>query len=90
MAEQLIALIDIRAGRPRNAAMAMQTLIANPLTPSEIKQMATDLLATLPPDALAPVAHAPARATPAAVSPAAVSPAAVSPASGAPAPAAHG
>jgi hypothetical protein len=64
MAQQLIALIDIRTGRPHNAALAMQTLIANPLTPPEIKQMATDLLATLPADALVspppPVGNAPA------------------------------
>ncbi len=91
MAQQLIALIDIRAGRPARAAATMQALIANPLTPPEIKQMATDLLTTLPPDALAPapppppppVGNAPAPHTP-------VTPAPVSPASGAPAPAAHG
>jgi hypothetical protein len=82
MAQQLIALIEIRTGRPRNAAATLQALIANPMTPPEIKQMATDVLTTLPADALAP-------ATPA-KTPANPSPANPSPASGARAPAAHG
>jgi hypothetical protein len=54
MAEQVIALIDIRQGKPREAADVMKRLIGDPLAPEGIRQMVADLITTLPPDALAP------------------------------------
>jgi hypothetical protein len=54
MAEQVIALIDIRQGKPREAAEVMKRLMGDPLAPEGIRQMVADLITTLPPDALAP------------------------------------
>jgi hypothetical protein len=56
MAEQVIALIDIRQGKMREAADTMKRLMGDPLAPEGIRQMVADLLTTLPPDALAPKA----------------------------------
>jgi hypothetical protein len=54
MAEQVIALIDIRQGKPRDAAEVMKRLMGDPQAPEGIRQMAADLITTLPPEALAP------------------------------------
>jgi hypothetical protein len=54
MAEQIIALIDIRQGKMREAADVMKRLIGDPQAPDGIRQMVSDLITTLPPDALAP------------------------------------
>ena len=48
MAEQEIALIDLRTGRTREAAVIMQRLAASPQVPEGIRGMAADLLSTLP------------------------------------------
>ena len=53
MAEQLVALLDIRTGNTREAASIMQRLSLDPMAPDNMRQMAADLLSTLPPDALA-------------------------------------
>jgi hypothetical protein len=55
MAEQVIALIDIRQGKMREAADIMKRLIGDPMAPEGIRQMVSDLLTTLPPDALTPL-----------------------------------
>ncbi len=54
VAEQIIALIDIRQGKLREAADVMKRLIGDPLAPEGIRQMVSDLITTLPPDAVAP------------------------------------
>ena len=57
MAEQVIAMIDLRTGRLREATAIMQRLATGPLVPEGIRSMATDLLSTLPappPPAAAP------------------------------------
>ncbi len=48
MAEQEIALIDLRTGHPREAGAILQRLAAGPLVPEGIRGMAADLLSTLP------------------------------------------
>ncbi len=58
MAEQEIALIDLRTGRVREASAIMQRLATGPLVPEGIRGMAADLLTTLP--AAPPVQAAPA------------------------------
>ena len=65
MAEQVIALIDLRTGRTQEAASILRRLSGSPAAPEGIRSMAADLLSTLPP-----------AATPAAASPGAASPAA--------------
>ncbi len=73
MALQVIALLDIRQGKYHDAALVMRGLSIDPLAPQGIRSMASDLLTTLPADALAatpaqPGAHRgatpPASATP--------------------------
>jgi hypothetical protein len=54
IAEQVIALIDIRQGKTREAADIMKRLIGDPMAPEGVRQMVSDLITTLPPDALAP------------------------------------
>ena len=54
MAEQLLALLDIRTGNTHEAASIMQRLTTDPMAPEDMRQMAADLLTTLPPDATAP------------------------------------
>jgi hypothetical protein len=56
MAEQVIALLDIRTGRLKDAARIMRELTTDGTVPEGIRQMAGDLLTTLPPDATAPAA----------------------------------
>ncbi len=56
MAQEIIALIDMRQGRMREAAEILKRLEADPLAPEGIRQMVADLMTTLPPDALAPPA----------------------------------
>ncbi len=53
MAEQTIALIDIRTGHVREAAGIMRRLSQTPQVPQDIRQMAGDLLTTLPPEVAA-------------------------------------
>jgi hypothetical protein len=70
MAEQVIALLDIREGKMREAADVMKRLIGDPMAPEGVRQMVADLITTLPPDALAPPpAPAPPPATQAAKPP---------------------
>ncbi len=75
MAEQLLALLDVRTGNTHEAATIMQRLTTDPMAPEDMRQLAADVLTTLPPDALTPSV----KTTP--------KPA---PAPAAPAPAAHG
>lgn len=53
MAEQLIALIDLRSGRTKEAAGIMRRLSVEPDVPEGVRGMAADLLTTLPTDATA-------------------------------------
>ncbi len=62
LAEQLLALLDVRTGNAREAASLLQRLTVDPGAPDTMRQMATDLLTTLPPEALAPVPAKPAPA----------------------------
>jgi hypothetical protein len=70
MAEQVIALIDIRQGKMREAADVMKRLIGDPQAPEGIRQMVSDLITTLPPDALAPPSEPAATKPPQAAAPA--------------------
>ena len=54
MAKLVVALIDQRQGKSRDAASIIQGLTIDPMAPEGVRQMATDLLAALPPDAVAP------------------------------------
>ncbi len=63
MAEQLIALLDVRTGNMHEAATIMKRLSTDPMAPEDMRQMAADVLTTLPPDPAA--APAPARTKPA-------------------------
>ncbi len=54
MAQQVIALLDIRTGHLHEAATLIQRITLDPTAPQDMRQMAGDLLTTLPPDALAP------------------------------------
>ncbi len=91
MAEQVIALLDLRTGRTRDAANIMNRLANGPMVPEGIRSMASDLLSTLPADATAeppPAAGAP---PPKAPSPRSQAPATQKPPAPAPiAPASHG
>ncbi len=66
MAQQVIALLDIRTGHLHEAASLIQRITLDPTAPQDMRQMAGDLLSTLPPDALAAPKPAGAAATPAA------------------------
>ncbi len=59
MAQQIIAVIDIRQGKMREAADIMKRLEADPVAPEGIRQMVADLMTTLPAEALAPLPAAP-------------------------------
>ena len=48
MADQVIALIDIRTGNVREAAGIMRRLSAERDVPDGVREMAADLLTTLP------------------------------------------
>jgi len=54
MAEQVIALLDLRTGNTHDAATIMRRLTLEPGVPQGIRTMAADLLTTLPPDAANP------------------------------------
>ena len=56
MAEQVLALLDVRQGKLREAGDIMRRLIVDPMAPEGIRQMMADLLTTLPPDAQKPPA----------------------------------
>ena len=56
MAEQMIALLDLRTGHVREAAGIMRRLTNQPGVPEGIRGMASDVLSTLPADAAAPPA----------------------------------
>jgi len=56
MAQQIIALVDLRQGKLREAADVMKRLEADPLAPEGIREMVADLMTTLPPEVLAPPA----------------------------------
>jgi hypothetical protein len=88
MAEQMIALLDLRMGKPREAAVIIRRLTIDPFVPEGIRQMAADLLTTLPADATAetPTATPPAAQPPAAKAPATPAPTAPKPAAKPPAP----
>ena len=51
MAEQLLALLDLRTGNTREAAAIMRRLTVDPGAPDDMRQMAADILTTLPPAA---------------------------------------
>jgi hypothetical protein len=54
MAEQVIALIDLRTGQAREAAGIMRRLSTETDAPEGVRGLAADLLTTLPPDAAQP------------------------------------
>ena len=54
MAEQMIALVDLRTGHAREAAGIMRRLASDASVPEGIRGMATDLLSTLPAELVAP------------------------------------
>jgi hypothetical protein len=54
LAEQVIALIDLRTGKAREAADILRRLTFDPQAPEGVRQMVADLLTTLPADATAP------------------------------------
>ena len=58
MAEQEIALIDLRTGHVREASLIMQRLATGPQVPEGIRSMAADLLSTLPAPPPPPAAQA--------------------------------
>jgi len=51
MAEQVIALIDVRQGKTHEAGDILRRLSIDPSAPDGIRQMATSLVAALPPEA---------------------------------------
>jgi hypothetical protein len=59
MAEQVIALLDLRAGKPAEAATLLKRLSTDPLSPPAIREMAADLLQTINTPAPAAPAAAP-------------------------------
>ncbi len=74
MAEQSIALLDLRMGKPAEAAAIMQRLSTDPGVPQGIREMAADLLTTIevPPSATpTAAASSVAPTTPAVAAPAA-------------------
>lgn len=77
LANETLALLDIRTGRVREAAAILQRLAKSPKAPQDMREMAGDVLTTLPADALAPNALAPPASS-------------KTPPPAAPAPAAHG
>jgi len=74
MAEQVIALIDLRMGKTHDAEMLMTRLTTDPMAPEGIRQMVADLLSALPPapapDTAPAAAKPPAPPTPASAKPA--------------------
>ena len=65
MAEEVVALIDLRQGKTHEAAEILQRLMIDPTAPEGIRQMVSDLVTTLPPEATKPVvAPAPPAPTP--------------------------
>jgi hypothetical protein len=64
MAEQVIALLDLRTGDTHDAAIIMRRLSLEPGVPQGIRTMAADLLTTLPPDATKPTPATPAKTAP--------------------------
>ena len=87
MAEQLVALLDIRAGNTHEAASIMQRLTTDPGAPDDMREMAADLLTTLPPAPAQPAPPQPAPSQPAPAQPAPAQPAPAQPAPAQPAPA---
>jgi hypothetical protein len=63
MAEQVIALLDLRAGKPAEAATLLKRLSTDPLSPPALREMAGDVLQTIdvpsPPKPPAPPAAPP-------------------------------
>jgi hypothetical protein len=47
MAEQVIALLDLRAGKPAEATTILKRLSTDPLSPPSMREMAGDLLQTI-------------------------------------------
>jgi hypothetical protein len=47
MAEQVIALLDLRAGKPAEAATLLKRLSTDPLSPPALREMAGDVLQTI-------------------------------------------
>ncbi len=79
MAEQILALLDIRTGRQTEAAATLQRLTMDGRAPEGMRQMAADLLSTLPPDAVAAASAPPKLPSPAAPTPKTQVPAAHAP-----------
>ena len=73
MAEQVVALLDIKAGKPAEAFAIMQRLSNDPTAPSGIRELAGDLMQTIDVPA-APAAKSPPATPPAAKSAPAVAP----------------
>jgi hypothetical protein len=48
MAEQVIGLLDLRTGKPSEAAAVFKRLSVDPLSPPAMREMAADLLQTIP------------------------------------------
>ncbi len=61
MAEQTIALLDLRMGKQADAATILQRLSIDPLVPQSIREMSSDLLTTLDVPAPAPAPLPPAK-----------------------------
>ncbi len=54
LAEQVIALLDLRMGKTRESAERLKRLQVDPDAPEGVRQMVADLIATLPPEAAKP------------------------------------
>ncbi len=75
MAEQVIALIDLRQGKTHEANEVLRRLTIDPTAPDGIRQMASSLIAALPPEPSPPRAPIPAPSPAPAVAPALPKPA---------------
>ena len=79
MAEQVVALLDIKAGRPAEALAIMQRLSADPLAPAGIREMAGDLMQTIDVPAPPPSQAGPSQAGPSPAGPSQAGPAKAAP-----------
>ncbi len=72
MAQLVLAVLDLRGGKAAAAAATLRRLTGEPMVPNGVREMAVDLLTTLPEEAAAPAA--PKSPSPAAMAPAATAP----------------